>query len=74
MSAPLVQPRLYDLDATITAAHKLADTVTFIATTDGAQVTLTHGTAVFHATAAASSEALAGAYAELAAYLTDGRS
>lgn len=71
---PLMPPRLYDLDATITEAHKVADTVTFVATTNGVLVTVEHGRAVFRANAATPSEALAEAYAELAAYLADGRS
>ena len=69
MSAPLVQPRLYDLDATITEAQKVADTVTFVALTDSVQVVVWHGLACFQANAVTPSEALAEAYAELSAYL-----
>lgn len=73
MAGPLVESRLYDLDATLAAAHKLADRIMFEVESDGTHtVAAWKGLSCKTGTASSPAEALVKAYANLTAYLADG--
>lgn len=73
MAGPLVESRLYDLDATLIAAHQIADRITFEVESDGTHtVSMWKTLSCKTGTAATPAEALAKAYDALAAYLADG--